>query len=89
METLITVLRRAVKLRSVKALMPYIAKAWEQSLAEANLLSKYPTIPNGLRYGFHAGLPNLSLLYYSCNSPLVEEHKSTFDDIINKELSKG
>ena len=86
---LITELRTALKRRSLEALTPYIPSAWEQSLVEADLISKYPLIPSGLRHGFHAGLSNLTQSYFPPNSLSIEEHRSIFNDIINKEISKG
>ena len=86
---LITELRTALKRRSLEALTPYIPSAWEQSLVEADLISKYPLIPSGLRRGFHTSLSNLTQSYFPPNSLSIEEHRSIFNDIINKEISKG
>ena len=88
-ETPATEPKLVIKLRRAKALTPYIPEAWEHSLTEANLLSKYPTILDGLRFGFDAGLSNLAHSYTPRNSPSLEEHKDIFSDIISKEFTKG
>jgi hypothetical protein len=81
--------RLAIRLRAIRAHTPYIPDTWVQSLTDVNLLSKYPIIPDGLRFGFHAGLSNLPHSYTTHNSPSIEEHNDIFNEIINKEISKG
>ena len=79
----------ALKLRSSRVLTPYIPDAWECVLTDAGLLSKYSNIPNGLHFGFHAGLSNLTTSYYPPNYISVKMNQSIFDKIVTKEITKG
>ena len=81
--------RTALKLRRAKALTPYVPEAWEQWLRACNLIHRYPSIPNGLRHGFHAGLANLTSAFTPPNNPSIELHPSIFKEIVDKEFAKG
>lgn len=81
--------RLAVRLRSNKALTPYIPDAWEWWLRASGLLSRYPSIPDGLRFGFAVGLANPHISFTPPNNPSILEHASVFEEIVNKEMSKG
>ena len=84
-----TVLSAATKLNCVQALTPYKPEAWRKWLSAANLITRYPNIYDGLRFGFSANIPPLSQTFAPPNNPSIEEHKLIFNDIVNKEFSKG
>ena len=81
--------RTVLKLRRAKALTPYIPEAWEQWLRACNLVNRYPSIPDGLHHGFHAGLSDIASSFTPPNNPSIELHASMFKEIVDKEFTKG
>lgn len=88
-ETPTMVLSHALRLRSLRALTPYIPEAWECQLCASGLISRYPSIPDGLRHGFAVGISNPACSFTPPNNPSVSVHADVFKEIVDKELSKG
>ena len=79
-----------LKLRQAKVLTPYIPEAWEQWLRACNLVNRYPSIPDGLRHGFHTRLSNIANSFTPpSNNPSIKLHASMFKEIVDKEFTKG
>ena len=78
----------ATRLNCVQALTPYKPEAWQKWLSTANLTPQYPSIYNGLHFGFHANIPHLSQTLILPNSLSIKEHNLIFKDIVNKELGR-
>lgn len=73
--------------RRLHPLTPYKFSVWNDALHKYNLSSKYPTLSESLRLGFHLKL--LQLLRTQCppNSPSLVIFRHTFDSILERELS--
>jgi hypothetical protein len=82
-------LRNAIEHRRAQALTPYNPEAWLRRLSAANLTSRYPSIYIGLCSGFSADIPPLTHTFSPPNNPSIIEHHNAFEDIVNKEFSKG
>ena len=55
--------RTALSQRRLKPLTLLVADRWHRALKEACLLSKYPLIPEYIRLGAHAGIPQIQKSY--------------------------
>ncbi|KAJ3472811.1 hypothetical protein NLI96_g13248 [Meripilus lineatus] len=84
-----TELLSAISRRKLNANTPLIADAWHKALTAANLLSKYPSIPSGIKSGFRVGIPNIISTHTPPNSPSLITHNSHFHQILRHELSTG
>ena len=82
-------LRTALELRRLNALTPYKHKAWAKKLRVHNLTKQYPTICHGLRYGFDAGIRELSETYAPANNISLDAFPDAYHDIVNNEFIKG
>ena len=83
------VLRNVIESSLVRAVTPYRPDAWQQWLSKAHLEHRYPNIYNGLHYGFSANLPPLSRTFSPPNDPSISEHGHIFEEIVNREFTKG
>ena len=79
----------ALTLRKHQPRTPYKADAWQRALQEAGLLVRFPSIPTGLREGFIVGYPTISRVQSPPNSTTIALYTSEFNDVVNKEISKG
>ena len=62
--------------------------AWRDFLSQAGLIPRYPSLIEGLTYGFQAHIPPLSQTFAPPNSLSIKQYKAIFDDIIHKEFAK-
>lgn len=83
------VLRAVLKHKRLDHSPPYKPEAWHEYLLAAGLLDKYPSIPDGLRLGFDAGIPPISQTFAPLNHPSIAEHIGEFNAIIQTEFQKG
>ena len=88
-ETPNTGLKNVIELRRAQARTPYKPEAWRHLLDTANLTHRYPSIYNGLRFSFTAGIPPLSHTFSPPNNPSIIEHSRIFKEIVDKEFTKG
>jgi len=82
-------LRIAVSRRRSKPQTPLVADQWENHLRHTQLLPKYPNIPEFIRRGAHAGIPQISRSFTPPNKSSTESLSDTFNDIIQSEFNKG
>ena len=82
-------LRNVIERSLIRAVTPYKPDAWQQWLSKAHLEHRYPNIYNGLHYGFSANLPPLSHTFSPPNNPSISEHGHIFEEIVNREFTKG
>ena len=75
--------------RGLRAGSPYNADAWETALRSANLLEKYPKIPQGLREGFSFNYPPVSATQTPPNKDSVNQFSEVFQQTITAEIEKG
>ena len=79
----------ALVLRKYQPQTPYKADAWQRALQRTGLLTRFPSIPTGLREGFIVGYPTISRVQSPPNSTTVSLYTSEFNDVVNKEIAKG
>ena len=87
-EVHLMVLRSARRRSHAAAATPYKVSAWRDFLSRAGLISRYPSLIEGLTYGFQAHIPPLSQTFTPSNSPSIKQYKAIFDNIIHKEFAK-
>lgn len=85
----LTGLRTALELRRLDAASPYKPETWQRHLHEAGLQGKYPDLPDGLRFGFSAGIPRIFQTFAPPNHSSITLHSTEFNDIIQTEFQKG
>lgn len=88
-ETLSMAPRHVLERRKSKALTPYNPDVWEAHLRDANLLSLYHWIPDGLRHGFVLNLPQIQRTQTPPNKDSILIYQEHVDTIIKAEFSKG
>jgi hypothetical protein len=77
--------KHGLELRRLKALTPYIPRAWEHYIRPLNLLNRYPSISNGLWHDFSVGLSTYpNLLHHLITLPLL-----TMPQILRKSYIKS
>jgi hypothetical protein len=74
--------------RRLKPLTPYNADAWERALREANILSRFVKIPEGFWSGFILDFPIITIVQTPPNKDSVNEYRTEFNAIIQKEFQK-
>ncbi|RXW13677.1 hypothetical protein EST38_g12183 [Candolleomyces aberdarensis] len=79
-------LKNALKRRSYEALTPYRGKEWEKMLNECGLLDKYERVVEGLRHGFHLGIPVVNTTFTPPNHRSVKRYAEAFQTIVQQEL---
>ena len=79
-------LKRAVEQRKLNAFTPFIPDAWENLLRSANLVHKYPSIVNNMRFGFDIGVPYITTTRIPLSSASLLEHGEEFHRIIENEF---
>lgn len=87
-EDRITALKAVLSLRSRCARTPLVADAWECALRDLKLHHRYPTLPDSIRFGFHAGVPRITTTFTPSNSPSFYEHSARFEPILRRELDE-
>ena len=87
-ESRLTALRAVLKHKRLDPLPPYKPEAWHEFLLAAGLLDKYPSIPDGLRLGFDAGIPPISWTFAPLNHPSIAKHIIKFNTIIQTEFQR-
>ena len=75
-ESHLTALRAVLKCKRLDPLPPYKSEAWHEFLLAAGLLDKYPSSPDGLRFGFDAGILPISQTFALLNHPSIEAYYS-------------
>ncbi|KAF7343054.1 Reverse transcriptase/ribonuclease H [Mycena venus] len=83
----ITELRTALIERGSKPLTPLVASAWESALHSTGLISRYPSIPNGLRHGFNISIPIIRSTITPPNSSSLGDHLKPFADVVQSEFA--
>ena len=68
---------------------PLIAAEWSRALQVADLLHRYPLVPDFILYGANTGIPCLVSTFAPPNHPSITTHKDIFLEIVNNEFSKG
>ena len=84
-----TALRSAVLQRRRKPLTPLIADQWDINLRASRLLTKYPQIPEYIRHGAHAGIPQIHRSHTPPNNQSTETIADVFNEMIQSEFDKG
>ena len=84
-----TELSNAVLQRRLKLLTPLIANQWEHDLYITKLHTKYPQIPEYIRHGAHAGIPQIHQSYTPLNKKSTESLAEIFNEMIHSEFAKG
>jgi hypothetical protein len=84
-----TGLNHVLAARRLKSLTPYKPEVWRRLLEESDLLSRYPSIPDGLSQGFSGGIPPIAHTYSPPNSNSITEYGEVFQNIVEKEYMKG
>ncbi len=79
----------ALSLRRNLPLTPLDPYNWHSSLSSAGLLSRYPFIVNGIRFGFNIGIPRIHKTFTPPNSPSIDLHRSEFQRMVKKEFDAG
>ncbi len=71
------------KSNSVTPLHPH---AWLARLSAADLLDRYPTIYNGLSFGFNIGIPPIHMTFTPLNNSSIDLFRSQFDKMVKHEF---
>lgn len=79
-------LKAVISSRRSKAHTPFIADAWERYLRNANLVLKYPSIINNIRFGFDIGVPSIAQTRIPRNSNSLIKQNNEFQRIISNEF---
>jgi hypothetical protein len=66
-----------------------MANAWERALEEGGLTSRYPQLVDGLRSGFHVGVPKIAETFTPENRPSVFQNLRAYKGIITHDLQMG
>jgi len=82
-------LSSAVSQRKRNPLTPLRAECWEEELQRAHLHKKYPQIPEYIRRGAYAGIPQLHCSYTPPNKDSTETLAEVFNEMIQSEFHKG
>jgi hypothetical protein len=82
-------LKIALEQRKLKALTPYNADAWAESLQNAGLIEKYSHIPESIRTGFYINFPTISVSQIPPNKETIVEFSVEFQKIVSAEIRKG
>ena len=69
-------LRAVLKRKRLDPSPPYKPDAWHEYLHAAGLLDKYPSISDGLWFGFNAGIWPISQIFAPLNHLSIAEHYS-------------
>jgi len=85
----LTVRRAAVSQRRLKPKTPLVADRWENDLLSTRLHTEYPQIPQFIRCGAIAGIPQILHLFTPPNKESTEALSDVFNDIIQSEFNKG
>lgn len=88
-ETRLTALSIALEHRKREALTPYLPRAWDEPLEEADLTIHYSHILEGLRLGFRINLPVITHTQSPPNRASIAEHSTEFNRIVQDEITKG
>ena len=82
-------LKTALGHRSLNAFTPYKHEAWAASLQYHNLQERYPTLCHSIQFGFDAGIRELHCTFAPLNNKSLDEFVEAYNDIEQKEFSKG
>jgi hypothetical protein len=82
-------LKHALELRCCNIGTPYKPDAWQHLLTQTGVIKFFPDIPEGLRTGFNAGIPEIPYTYTPPNRPSIIEYHEAFQKIMRAELDKG
>ena len=80
---------RNVRSRSLEIATPLHSEGWSQLLSKHNLLIKYPDLPQYIRYGAKAGIPEIRRTYIPPNCTSILVQSLAFEEIITREFEKG
>lgn len=81
--------RDVLEHRRCNAFTPLKADAWERMLRATGLLSKYPSLPSHLRFGFSAGIPRIHHTYTPSNKPMPPTLQAAFTNVVSLEFERG
>ena len=84
-----TVLKTAVLQRKRKPLTPLVADSWETAIHSFQLHERYFQIPEFIRNGALAGIPQIQRTFAPPNNQSTELLSHAFIDIIQSEFNKG
>ena len=76
-------------LHSLEITTPLRPDGWDRLLRKHNLLVKYPNVPQYIRHGANAGIPEITKTYIPPNCSSIIVHNSAFNEIIAREFYKG
>jgi hypothetical protein len=82
-------LQLALRERGSNPLTPLVADEWESVLQSSGLISRYPTIPNGLRHGFNISIPPIHSTITPSNSTTLLDHYKPFQQVVLSEFRAG
>lgn len=82
----LTELKGALERRRHEPVSPLRPDAWARALADAGLVHKYPTVTNGIRYGFHVGIPAIHATRTPPNNDTISVHHDHFMSIVSNEF---
>jgi len=80
---------KTAHLRSLEIITPLRHEGWSRLLNKHNLSVKYPNIPEYIRHGANAGIPEITCTYIPPNNISILTHSSAFEEIINREFDRG
>ena len=72
--------------RNLEITTPLRPDGWVRLLRTHNLLVKYPHIPQYIRHGANAGIPEITKTYTPPNCSSIIVHNSAFNEIIAREF---
>ncbi|SJL06821.1 uncharacterized protein ARMOST_10163 [Armillaria ostoyae] len=73
-------------LRKSNSVTPLHPHAWFAHLSAAHLLDRYPTIYNGLAFGFNIGIPPIHTTFTPPNNSSIDLFHSQFDKMVKHEF---
>ena len=82
-------LKRALEQRKREPLSPYRHSAWSAELSRLSLLSKYPSMVDGFRFGFELGIPQIFDTYTPPNHSSIVNLPDVYDSIIHNQFISG
>ena len=84
-----TELKHVLERRRLKPVSPYKHSAWSAELSRLGLLDKYPSIVDGLQFGFGLGIPHISNTYTPPNHPSIVNLPDVYNSIVDNEFETG
>ena len=88
-ESPVTVPKRALEQKRLEATSPYIHGTWATEFTRLALWSKYPSVVEGFKAGFHLGIPAVHKTFTPPNHPSILHLPDIYNSTIHREFAAG